>query len=298
MRPMSGTPPQRPPSLDDLLHLEALERLRSAKAAGRALGVDSSTVYRRVAALEQALGVRCLSRGNGLTDAGRELAAFGRETKSRLLGMARQRRDRDQAVAGTVTLTSLDGFAPLLVAPLAELAARHPALTVIVHISDRGLSLRRREAHLALSTTPKPPEHLVGRRLFSVQYAVFGRPELAQSGVSAPWVVLGAPIDRSPEGEWERAHVPDGAARIVTPSRRLFVDLVAAGVGLGLLPRKLAAAHPDLVEATNHKSGLAALRRPAWALTHPELAGDARVSALMDVLARHWAEPGAAAHSA
>jgi DNA-binding transcriptional LysR family regulator len=274
-------------SLDDLRYLEAFERLGSAAAAGRDLDVAPSTVYRRIAALEQAVGFACLARTRGITPAGRELAALARSTTTALAELTRRARAKREELKGTITLTTIDGFAPLLVAPIAALAAAYPLLRVDVHISDGGLSLRRGQAEIGLSLLQDPPATLVGRRLFQVQFGVFASRALAAEPERARWVVLGAPLHTSWLGQWEREHVPRDKIALATPSRRLLVDLIAAGVGLGLMPVRLSLDRPELVELRSFRQSTAPLTRPAWLLTHPDLRRDARVSVVMKELARH-----------
>lgn len=276
-------------SWDDLRFLEALERLGSARAAGRELGVAPSTVYRRVSTLEAAVGFPCLKRGDGLTTAGRELAELGRSTGGALDRIARRAKEDREAVRGRVTLTTIDGFAPLLVAPLAALAATSPRLQVDVHISDGGLSLRKRQAEVGLSVLETPPGTLVGRKLFPVRFGVYARRDLASDEQSARWITLGAPLQVSWLGRWESQNVPADRIAIASPSRRLLTDLIAAGVGIGLMPARLAELVPDLVEITRYRASTAALTRHAWALTHAEAQKDARVVAVMKALATHLA---------
>ncbi|MDC0667030.1 LysR family transcriptional regulator [Nannocystis radixulma] len=277
-------------SLDDLRYLEAFERLGSAAAAGRDLGVAPSTVYRRIAALEQAVGFVCLERSRGITAAGRELAALARTTSVTLAGIARRARDRREEVRGTITVTTIDGFGPLLVAPIAALAAAFPLLRVDVHISDAGLSLRKGQAEIGLGLLSDPPQTLVGRKLFPVQFGVYGTRALAAEPEHARWLVLGTPLHNSWLGQWEREHVPQDRVAFATPSRRLLVDLAVASVGLNLMPARLAAEHPELVEVKQFRATTAPLTRPAWILTHPDLRKDARVSVVMKMLARHLAQ--------
>lgn len=274
-------------SWDDLRHLEALERLGSAKAAGRELGVAPSTVYRRVSALEQAVGFACLVRGKGITPAGRELADLARSTGASLRGIAARARVRREEARGTVTLTTIDGFAPLLVKPLGELSAANPMLKVHVHISDTGISLRKGEAEIGLSLVQSPRGELVGRRLFGIRFGVYGTRDLAAAPERARWVVLGAPLEGSWLGRWEQAHVPSERVAAATASRRLFVELVAAGVGIGLLPVPLAEGCPELVEIPSFRASTGGLERPAWLLFAPELRHDARVSTVVRVIAKH-----------
>jgi len=274
-------------SLDDLRHLEALVRLGSAAAAGRELGIAASTVYRRVGSLEAALGVRCLIRGEGVTPVARRLAELARRTGDNLIAISRLAQEEPEAVSGTVTITTIDGFAPLLAGPIAALARASPTLTINLHISDKGLSLRRRHADIALSVLRQPSPHLIGRRLFPIDFGVFAAPGVPTAPGEARWVILGWPLQSTLEARWERAHVPSEAVAIATPSRRAFVDLVVAGVGIGLLPRKLAALHPQLVEVEAHSVTSSALQRTAWLLTHPELRGHARIAIVMRTLGNY-----------
>ncbi|APR79630.1 Transcriptional regulator, LysR family protein [Minicystis rosea] len=274
-------------SWDDLRYLEALDRLGAATAVGRELGVAPSTVYRRITALEQSVGFACLARGRGITAAGRELASLARSTGVALSGIARRAREQREEVRGTATITTIDGFAPLLVAPLAELAATCPHLRVDVHISDTGLSLRKHQAEIGISLLEKPHATLVGRKLFPVRFAVYGTRALAADPEEARWITLGAPLHTSWLGQWESAHVPRNRIALATASRRLVVDLVAAGAGIGLLPSRLAALHPDLVEIPSYSASTAALTRPAWILTHPDVHRDARVSVVMKLVTEH-----------
>ncbi len=275
-------------SWDDIRFLEALDRRGSARAAGRDLGVAPSTVYRRIAALEAAAGFACLDRGRGVTEAGRELAQLARSTGVALEGIAQRARAPAREVQGKVTLTTLDGFAPLLVAPLRQLAGAFPQLEVEVQIAEGGgPSLRKRQAELALSIMSDPPPSLVGRRLFAVRWGVYGTRVLAATPERARWVTLARPHQGTWLGRWEAAHVPADRIAMSTPSRRLLVDLVASGAGLGLLPAALVADRPDLVELPQYKPLVVDLTRMSWLLMHPEVRRDARVAAVVKVMVEH-----------
>lgn len=275
------------PSWDDLRYLEATERLGSAAEAGRELGVATSTVYRRIDALERALGVRCLIRGEGLTDVARELSELARRTGTKLIEIGRSAQRQHEAVQGSITISTVDGFAPLLAEPMAALTRSCPDLRVNLHISNKGLSLRKRQADIAVSVAERPGPHLIGRRLFDVEYGVFGTPERAEDETQRRWIVLGWPLQTTREARWERARVPTEAVAVATPSRRVFIDMVAGGLGVGLIPRRLARMHPRLVELEAFRSDAEELTRPAWLLTHPELRGSTRVSVVMRTLAEH-----------
>jgi DNA-binding transcriptional LysR family regulator len=280
-----GHPDAVDPSWDDLRFLESLERLGSATAASRELGVAPSTIYRRVAALEEAAGVVCYSqREGGVTRVGRELAELARRTKSSLGRVLRQASEAQGAIRGKVTVTTLDGFAPLLSQPLATLSETHPEIELALDVSARGSSIRKGEADIALTSVDKPPRQLVGRKMFSAQCRVYGLPHLAEAWEDAPWVVLGPPLSASPIGRWERAQAQRSRVAVSTASRLTLNRLVAAGVGIGAIPELLAHEYPELVEVEALHSSTADLRLPVWLLTHPELRDTAAVRAVMTVL--------------
>jgi len=267
---------------DDLRGLDALVRLGSVAAAARELQVSQSTLYRRVAALEASIGVRCLVRGAGgteLTEAGRALAAAAGRTREAITRVVGDVKGQDARVEGEVSLTTVDGMLPFLGAPLAALTARHPALTVSLHLGNSGPSVRRREVDVAIGIMARPPSDCWGRRLFRIRYGVFG---VASAIAQEPqrWVVLGPAMAGTPEGQWETLHATNVA--VVTPSRHGAIALVLAGAGISLLPRPLAALHPALIDLGG--KGLDALERTAWVLTHESTRKMPRIAALTSVL--------------
>ncbi len=273
-------------SLDDLRVIESVNRLGSVDAAAREHGVAASTIYRRISAIEKSSGALCLSRGGGVTAFGVELAKIAVSVDADVARALGRLRAAEEAVSGRVKFTTLEAFGPLLTRPLADLRQAHPELSIEVDLSDRGSSIKRHEADIALSIIPRPPSHLVGRNLFSIRFGVFGLARVTELGARAPWIVLASPAHTSPEAQWERKFVPEGRVAVATASRRLFVDLVVTGVGVGLLPKPLAKRHPELVEVASWKSHVTELRRPAWLLTHPDIRNQARISVTMNLLAQ------------
>ncbi len=276
------------PSWDDLRYLEALARAGDVATAARELEVSVSTLYRRLAALEASTGTRCLSRNAGpttLTDAGLALAEAGRRMREALSRTVGDVRRRDESLEGTVSLTTVEGMAPLLGEPLRALRASHPALRVDLVLSDRGPSVRRREVDVAISIVARPPPECWGTRLFRFDYAVFGT-EAALAAATPSWVVLGPASAHTPEAKWESVHAAPIA--VATENRAAFLALARAGVGLALLPRPLAALHPELVEDGSRREGLRALDRVAWVLTHQAHRKNARIAAVTRALTQHF----------
>lgn len=277
---------------DDLRCLDALAREKTVGGAARQLGISTSTLYRRIAALEAATGTRCLVRGPGATEltlAGKSLAGAAQRTREAILRVIGEVKSEDARLSGEVSLTTVEGMMPFLGAPLAEIAERHPELLVRLHLSDTGPSVRRREVDVAIGVMQRPPPECWGRRLFRIRYGVFGTEE-ATRREPLRWVVLGAPMDRAPEGLWEAEHAERIA--VATASRGGIVTLVRAGAGVGLLPRPLAALHPELLELRRFRGSVESLERVAWVLTHESARKTPRIALVTQVLAAHLSKLG------
>lgn len=270
---------------DDLRFLEALCRLGTASAAARELQVSASTVYRRIAALEEALGVPCIVRGEDEatpTELGRSLLAVGARLRRDVARVVTRARDESSGMTGSVGLTTTEGFLPLLAEPLSALIRTHPQLEVELQLDDFGPSVRRHEIDVAISIVEDPPPGLVGRRLAPVRYGVFGTREGLET---RRWIVTEAP--RLGLGAWEQDHA--GQIVMRSNSRAATTAMLLRGLGIGLLPRRLAALHPELVEDEAFRESTEALTHPVWVLYHPERKQSVRIRALVDVLVEHFA---------
>lgn len=163
---------------DDLRIFLAVARSKSLTVAARTLSVNQSTVSRRLAAMEQHLGVRLLDRSaatHALTPAGLELFDTALTVEERFAEIQRRVIGRDSQLRGRLRVTCTDNFANSYLAPhLARFAAIHPEIDLEVITRYQHVSLARREADVAIRTTPDPPESLVGRRLFRFALAVYG----------------------------------------------------------------------------------------------------------------------------
>ncbi len=272
-----------PLTWDDLRYLEALSRTGKVSAAARDQGVSQSTFYRRIAELEQHTGQLCIERSRtappSLTAFGRTLAEVGRETREGLQRAVSRMRERENTVAGEVTLTTVIGLLPLIQQPLAALAHRHPELQVSLHLGDDGPSVRNRQVDVALSVVQRPPQGCWGRKVYTMTSGVFGTRE-AVAATPRRWVLRALQEATQPDFAWEQAHA--GACGLRAPFHAM-VNLCAAGAGLVLMPHILARQHPQLVEAQGF-SELKSLDRHVWLLTHPDQRTTPRVVALMKAL--------------
>ena len=268
---------------EDVRYLEAIERTGTVAAASRELGLSISTLYRRVKLLEDAVGRPCLQRGPTdatVTEAGRALAQVGRKTRKSISEVLGQLRAQEQELEGEVSLTTVTALLPFVEVPLRLFTSRHPLLRATLHLGDDGPSVRDREVDVALGVMRRPPPGCWGRKLVHLTSGVFATREAA-SARPRRWLARALAETHSPESAWERAHVEHVSVR--APFAAL-VPLCAQGLGLCLMPKILAARHPDLVEVHDF-DGLAPLERTVWLLTHPDQRKTPRIVALMDALA-------------
>jgi len=280
---------------DDLRHFLAVARHGSLSAAARALAVNHTTVLRRVAALEAALGVRLFDKQPGgyvLTAAGEEMQRVALRVEEDLAAANRRLSGRDARISGTLRATTIDILA-LHVLPrhVAAFRAVHPEIRVDLTIAEASLSLTRREADVAIRSTNKPPENLVGRAVAGLAFAVYGAESyLDRAGqrdlARHTWVGLDEGFDHTSIGRWLKRTVPADRIGHRVNSVAVEVEAVCAGVGLGLLPCGLADRRPELRRLSEP---VEEVMTKIWLLTHEDLRHMGRVRAFMDFMADAFA---------
>lgn len=275
----------------DLQFFLAVCERGSVGAAAQLLGVNHSTVLRRIASLENSLSVRLFERRPGgyvPTSRGQELAAALAGLAEQVEGARRRVTGGDLQLAGSLRLTAPDTLLhTLLLQGLAAFRARHPALQLELVINNHFLNLGRREADVAVRGSNRPPENLVGRRVGRVQTALYASSAyLATLGPSADetdyrWVGHVESLAHLESARWIARHVPPDRVALRVDGLLSLARAVAEGFGVGWLLCPVAESLPGLVR----------LRPPppefdtqVWVLTHPDLRRNARVRALTDHL--------------
>ncbi len=280
-------------SWDELRLVGAIADAESLAGAADALGINGSTVFRRLGQLEQRIGRPLFERhrsGYVPTPAGADMAELGRRMGAEVDALSRRLAGAAPEPAGEIRLTTNDALVASFLAPvLAAFRLRHPAITLDVVMSNDALNLARRDADVALRATNRPPETLVGRRLATVAWAVYGARAAGWTGGAsdpplgeANWIGLGGPLagrDLERLGDLV-GPVPKLVCKV--DSVQPLSALVEAGIGIGAIPCFLADPRPGLVRlATPRGESATAL----WLLTHPDLRHAPRIRAFTDHLA-------------
>lgn len=265
--------------------------------AARKLGLNHSTIFRRLNALERTTGTRLFDRlpeRYQLTPVGSALLEYAHSANACVDAFARLAAGADQELSGDVRLTTAPNLAVNYVPPaLVKLKKRHPSVRVQIIVSDTDYDLSRREADLALRATSKPPDHLVGRRVVDLAWHLYAsRAYLRRMGTPAAMSdlneqdLIGADDSFGQLTVFRELHRRFDRDRFTATSNTLntMAALARSGIGIALLPNDQIA--PGLVRlfefAPQQRSAL-------WLLTHPDLRRVARIRAVSDALYDHIA---------
>jgi len=250
------TSPNEPLRWDDVRLFLALCRARTVGEAGRALAVDSSTVSRRLTALEEALATTLFDRnheGITATKAAEDLLPVAEEMEAAMLRFAHAADGLEREVSGLVRIACPPDVANVLIAPLLrELFTLHPALRVEVAPGEAVIDLTRREADLALRTVRPAQGDLVVTRLTRVRWVLVASAELARelgtlrSWDDVPWVGWGPRLSMIGPAKWLERYAKGVDPVVRSDSLMVQIAAVSAGVGVTLMPEP-SAQHYGLV---------------------------------------------------
>lgn len=238
---------------DDLRYLAAIAETGRLTTAARAMGVDHSTVSRRLRALEDTLGVRILSRSDDgwmLTDAGNDLLEYARGVQRSVEFVAQYASGvAPGTVSGTVRITAAEGFGTVFVMPaVARVQHEHPDLTVELVTGSRELGLQANSFDIAITPGRRPATRLHLEPLCEYDSAFYGSADYFEQ--------YGNPSTLSELQDHRLVYFIDAlqkvreldlaelveTAELTFSSTSIFAQLAAvrAGIGIGLLSKFMA----------------------------------------------------------
>lgn len=276
---------------NDLRLVLAVAREGTLSGAARKLRVTHSTVFRRLGAIEEALGVRLFERfrdGYSATPAGEATAALAARFADDFVALERRLSGQDLRPSGTVRIATTDTICTMLMRHVSALRAAHPEIRLEITISNAMANLTRREADVAIRPVPEAPETLVGRRIAGIAHAIYGsRDDVAGNDgrdlSNREWVGLDDTLATTVIGRWMHAHVLNARTVLRVDSLPALRDAARAGLGIALLPCYLGDDDDRLrriLPATAPEA-----HSVLWLLTHGDLKRTARIRAVMDFLA-------------
>ncbi len=288
----------KPRDWDDLRFLLAVAREGSLGGAARALGVDPTTVSRRLSSLEESVGARLVTRtpeGVRLTPEGEIAAASAEQMEIALLGIDRRLSGKDESPSGKVRLTSGDCFATYLMRELPEFVSRFPNVELELVADRTALDLARGEADVAVRFFRSSDESLVTKKLGDLGWSLYGSDSyLERKGAVDPSALGDHEIvgyhesfSGMPGANWLVRHAID--SRVVCRGNTMWsvAEAVAAGLGVSVLPCFLEVGELLIRRLTSEVLAVS----EAFFVVHPDLKNVARVRAvsqfLTDLFARN-----------
>jgi DNA-binding transcriptional LysR family regulator len=271
----------------------AVARAGQVSAASKSLGVDHTTVSRRLAAFEQELGTPLFYRTIGayrLTPQG-ESALAQAETMERAAFRVREHIDEmAKSLVGRVRLAMLDEYASLWLGPkLPDFRRRYPGIEVELLVGIQQLDLSRGEADLAVRT-PRPRQSgLSAVRLGRATVGLYASKSLSAakhlvvedlpSLRGLPLLVYTPPHHALQAAAWFQPILTGASIALVTNSTHTLLSAARASLGVAVIPRFAARVYADLVPVSRDLA-----EGEMWLVSHPDFRRDPKVRALAEFL--------------
>jgi len=271
---------------DDLRLFLAVARTGSISGAARQLGVQHSTVSRRMRQFEQDLGARLIERkktGYELTPAGEEIRESATRIEREVLGVDGALLGQDTNLVGSLRVTAINNMASTVLMPMfAGFTKKHPRVDLHVLVSNMDASLSQREADVAIRLTNSPPDTLIGKRVVTVASTIYGsRDYLAHTRERAndpQWLgVTCCEFHKT----WTRQSCGDQPHHFISDDTLLTLAALREGLGVSILPCFMGDTDPQLERVSEPDP---AYDLGLWVLIHPDLKRTARVLAFRDYM--------------
>ncbi|OKH69326.1 LysR family transcriptional regulator [Mycobacterium sp. SWH-M5] len=288
---MIDVPATSRPRADDLLVLLAVGRTGRYTTAADELGMNHTTISRRIAALEEAIGGRVLTRGAGgweLTDLGHDALAAAEAVEAAVTSLAA---DQRRQLEGVVRISATDGFSAYIAAPAAaQVQRRHPRIAVELVATTRRASQQRTSLDLEIVVGAPQVRRAEAIRLGDYCLGLYGaRGYLAEHGTP----VSVADLERFPlvyfidsmlqvdDLDLAPSFAPAMHESVTSTNVFVHVEATRASAGLGLLPCFMADRHDDLVRVLTET---VSVRLSYWMVARAETLRRPVVAAVVDAI--------------
>lgn len=280
-------------SWDDIRFFLAIHRAGSLSSAAGPLQVTQPTCGRRLAALEDSLGLRLFDRvpeGLRLTRDGAALLEAATTMERSAHDLALRATIKDGDLEGVVRIATTEFVAcAFLVGAMVQVREKYPGIRVELVLSNTETDLLRREADVAMRFRPEghrpTPEVLLAQKLGDEPFFLYGTdgyierrgaPSDPSDLVDHDVVVYSGP---HPGSKWCATAFRRATVVLEAPSMQVVGAAVAAGLGLGVIPRRAARLYPHLRQLSPMVA-----RGTGWMVVHPDLRRVPRIRVVVDAL--------------
>jgi DNA-binding transcriptional LysR family regulator len=281
---------------DDLRFVLAVARNGAALSAARLLGVNQTTVARRLAHIEVTMGANLFERhpkGYRLTNLGERVAQAAEAMEAQVLHLETEVAARQRAVAGIVRFTCPETIANHLLAPwLGDFRQRYPDVLIEVINADALLDLGKGEADVAMRIgAPPSGTGIVARRLPDCRWTAYssrgyarenGIPQSPEGLPGHASIGLDGALARLPSAVWFRKYVGADRIKVRCGSLSNVVHSLLAGLGVGMLPCIIGDTEPELLRCFQP---IPALNAQTWLIVREDVKSAPHVRAFANFLA-------------
>lgn len=271
---------------DDLRYFLEVARTGNVTSAAKVLGVNHSTVSRRVHAFEEKHGVRLFDRvpsGYELTEPATCIYQMALEVEAQHQKISRSLFGRDGRIQGDISLTMPhDILEHCLIDDLRLFRDKYPAINLNLFIAKGLKNLAAREADLAIRLSPAPPDYLIGKRVAMMQHGIYASAEI--TGTTNPPLVVWDSEKEEPD--WAKEHFPNSTIAMRVDDLFGMYTAVKAGIGIARMPCYL----PDALATSTVKRLTIDLPQSTWGLwilNHADLRYTARIQLCRKFLIEH-----------
>ncbi|MFG1931632.1 LysR family transcriptional regulator [Mycobacterium sp. NPDC048908] len=287
--------PARRPSADDLLVLLAVGRSGRYSTAAEELGLNHTTISRRIAALEQSIGGRVLARVGGgweLTDLGRAALSAAETVESAVRSLTVDP-GGVRALEGVVRISATDGFSAYIAAPAAAQVQRtHPKVAVEIVATTRRATQQRSgldvevvvgEPKVHRAKAIRLGDYCLGLYASREYLAEHGTPVSVADLARFPLVYFIDSMLQVDDLDIATSFAPAMRESVTSTNVFVHVEATRAHAGVGLLPCFMADRHEDLLRILPER---VAIRLAYWLVTRGETLRRPEVAAVVDAIRR------------
>lgn len=272
---------------DDLRYVLMVAEQGTLSGAARALGVNHSTVLRRISAFEAQKGVQVFERtsaGYALTPESRPLLTMLRGIEDQINGLDRAIVKQGLELDGPVRITTSDSIAAAgLTGHVAAFQVQHPGAVVELNITNSYVNFSSLDADITVRPAETLSGELAGERACELLLHIYATPQYLEQNrghghAAHKWLGVAPPITSTMVGEWQRETLPDSAVVLNSSSFVGLRDVAETGLGLAFLPCCIGDPSPHLVRADKFPE---TLKTYVWVATHKDMIGSRKVRSIL-----------------
>ncbi len=272
---------------DDLRFFIAVVRAGNLAGAAKSLGVNYTTINRRINHFEEKIGFPLFERltsGYVLTPDGENLLESSLVVETKMAEIGRLVQNKGVEVAGVIRFISHEPVLAVLMPYLMPFLEKYPAIDLEFLGNTEVNNLNKRDIDMALQITNHPPEHLFGIELCKIRSTLYGA-KTYLSGF-APNAALAEYTWIGWEKRTEYTIIPNrvrevmpAKVRVATtaPNEAILWEALKAGMGVSYFWRFFADKEPTLsrIDGEQFTHGL-------WLMVHHDLLQVQRYKLLFD----------------